>query len=172
MLAGGATFACLLMLKHLFLSLAPLYFVYLLRHYCFETTTPVRTETKLVESHDSSGTRGGGHSKGCVSALGVHADRQPEPHSGSRSQGDAAGVAELRGEHAARFCLKRLASLGAVVVCVFLSALGPQCVSDGWTKEACLGQLNQLAVRLFPFGRSVFCSEGWLVPLGMEGVPG
>ncbi|CAN0592159.1 unnamed protein product, partial [Ectocarpus sp. 12 AP-2014] len=33
-LSGGATFACLLMLKHLFLALAPLYFVYLLRSYC------------------------------------------------------------------------------------------------------------------------------------------
>lgn len=153
MLAGGATFACLLMLKHLFLSLAPLYFVYLLRHYCFERGTPAGTKATFVKSYHSSGLRGGGDSKGNVSALGVHADRQPEPHSDSRSQGEAAEAAQLQGEQAGRFSLKRLASLGAVVVCVFLSALGPQCVSAGWTKEACLRQLNQLAVRLFPFGR-------------------
>lgn len=37
-LVGGVLFACLLMFKHLFLSLAPAYFVYLLRHYCFSAS--------------------------------------------------------------------------------------------------------------------------------------
>lgn len=35
-LLGGILFAVLLMWKHIFLYVAPLYFVYLLRHYCFE----------------------------------------------------------------------------------------------------------------------------------------
>jgi hypothetical protein len=37
---SGALFASLLMLKHLYLSLAPLYFVYLLRHHCFVRPAP------------------------------------------------------------------------------------------------------------------------------------
>lgn len=168
MLTGGATFACLLMLKHLFLSLAPLYFVHLLRHYCFEGRTPPRPRapTEDVEPHDSDGSgfssgelSGGGNSKGKVSARGTHPNRQRRGlRFASRSPGEAAEAAQpqLQGEQAGRFSWKRLVSLGGVVLSVFLSALGPQCVSDGWTKEACVRQLNQLAVRLFPFGRSVF----------------
>lgn len=37
-LLSGVLFAVLLNMKHLFLFAAPVYFVYLLRHYCFETT--------------------------------------------------------------------------------------------------------------------------------------
>jgi alpha-1,3-glucosyltransferase len=33
-LLGGLLFAAMLNMKHLFACLAPLYFVYLLRHYC------------------------------------------------------------------------------------------------------------------------------------------
>lgn len=51
------------------------------------------------------------------------------------------------------FSFKRLGALGSVVLCVLLSAIGPLCVSGGWTKEACVKQLGQLATRLFPFGR-------------------
>lgn len=64
-------------------------------------------------------------------------------------------VMRLRGietKHAV-LLVKRLVSLGSIVLFVFGLALGPLCVSAGWTKEACARQLNQLAVRLFPFGR-------------------
>lgn len=54
-----------------------------------------------------------------------------------------------------RLSVKRLTALGSVVLCVFGSALGPLCVSAGWTKDACATQLIQLGVRLFPFGRRV-----------------
>eukprot|EP00752_Nemacystus_decipiens_P002051 g1964.t1 len=175
-LAGGAAFACLLMLKHLFLSLAPLYFVYLLRHFCFERSTTARTETKGLQPRDRDafgtirGVGGGTGSKG----RQVHSDRPHGAPSSSRSQGELAEAAPLQGEHAERFSFKRLVSLGAVVLGVFLSALGPQCVSGGWTKEACLRQLNQLAVRLFPFGRGLvhayWAPNAWAVYLFVDRV--
>ncbi|CAM9362372.1 unnamed protein product [Scytosiphon promiscuus] len=117
-LSGGATFACLLMLKHLFLTLAPLYFVYLLRSYCYRSTV-------------------------CTSSSGSSS----APHVAT-----------------ARLSLKRLASLGSAVLCVFGSALGPLCVSDGWTTEACLRQLGQLGVRLFPFGRQAGLVHAYWAP--------
>lgn len=159
-LAGGATFACLLMLKHLFLSLAPLYFVYLLRHYCIERGTALHLIPQDGGGSDvpvgSVVLSGDGDSEGKTSARGMPGERQPGPPSASRSKEEAGVAAQLRGEHAARLSWKRLASQGSVVLCVFLSALGPLCVSDGWAREACLRMLNQLAVRLFPFGRFVF----------------
>ena len=119
-------------------------------------------EAGRFKPHDSgrspivgSGVGGGGGGKG----RGNHSDREPGSPSASRREDEAAEAAQLQGEQAAQFSLQRLVSLGAVVVCVFLSALGPICVSDGWTTEASLRQLNQLAVRLFPFGRSVFLFE-------------
>lgn len=171
-LAGGATFACLLMLKHLFLSLAPLYFVHLLGHYCFEGGTPARprTETDIVPCGDGGSGAGSGGLGGVEGSKGSDSRTSAgETRSESRSVscgrgGVVAQAAQPQGEQAARFLLKRLVSLGVVVVCVFLTSLGPQCVSDGWTTEACLRQLGQLAVRLFPFGRLVF-------PLGTLVVP-
>eukprot|EP00903_Cladosiphon_okamuranus_P012361 g11588.t2 len=166
-LAGGATFASLLMLKHLFLSLAPLYFVHLLRHFCFERGTPARSraEPRDVEPRGDggSGTGGGGlggaedskDSGSLTLVRGTRSERHQGPRSVSCSGWGVAEVEQQQGEHAARFSLKRLISLGAVVVCVFLATLGPQCVSDGWTTEACLRQLEQLAARLFPFGRGL-----------------
>ena len=44
-LVGGALFAALLMFKHLFLSLAPAYFVHLLGHYCCCTSTSTKKTT-------------------------------------------------------------------------------------------------------------------------------
>jgi alpha-1,3-glucosyltransferase len=45
-LAGAALFASLLMFKHLFLSLAPVYFVYLLSSYCYTHPPPPGKEIK------------------------------------------------------------------------------------------------------------------------------
>ena len=166
-LAGGAAFACLLMLKHLFLSLAPLYFVHLLRHYCFETRTPTTARpSRTEEAEDTAEPRGnGGPGTGSGRSGGVEDSKGPSSrapalralHDRRSSKGGAVEAAHLRGEHAAAadFSLKRLVSLGAVVMGVFVSTLGPLCVSDGWTREACLRQLGQLATRLFPFGRFV-----------------
>ena len=83
-LLGGALFAGLLNLKHLFLFAAPWYFVYLLRHYCRGATLTVAAS--------------------------------------------------------------RLAGLGGLVAGIFAASLGPFLV---------LGQVGQLASRMFAFGRGL-----------------
>lgn len=47
-LAAGATFAVLVLMKHLFAYVAPLYFVYLLRHYCFVPSTAYVAAVRLT----------------------------------------------------------------------------------------------------------------------------
>lgn len=131
-LSGGATFACLLMLKHLFLTLAPLYFVYLLRSYCCRASV---SASSISKSHAAQQPRAGGW------------------RHDTTQKGQGEEIAFRDGEHATVMSWKRLVSLGSAVLCVFGSAVGPLCVSDGWTTEACLRQLGQLGVRLFPFGR-------------------
>jgi len=46
-LASGIVFAMLLNFKHIYLYLAPAYFVYLLRAYCFEKVTNGKITTVL-----------------------------------------------------------------------------------------------------------------------------
>ncbi len=137
-LLGGATFACLLMLKHLFLSLAPLYFVYLLRSYCYCLRAGLNGKRACggVASGGSGGSEGDHLSPG---------QAREQVHDELREERPAARQLLL--------CWRRLASLGGVVLCVFGAALGPVCASDGWTKEACLRQMGQVGGRLFPFGR-------------------
>ena len=43
-LAGGVVYAVLLNFKHIYLYVAPLYFVYLLRHYCFVPCNKIQNE--------------------------------------------------------------------------------------------------------------------------------
>lgn len=170
MLLGGATFACLLMLKHLFLALAPLYFVYLLRSYCH----CCRCESAQARPDDAIAHDGGGvsvdkHSKGKKIPQTPSPGGDSDPQQASTSSGPRAleDAVQHGGTRTARTMMRiswtRLLSLGSVVMCVFGSALGPLCVSDGLTKEACLKQLGQLGVRLFPFGRRV-----WMEPSATE----
>ncbi|KAF7814805.1 putative dolichyl pyrophosphate Glc1Man9GlcNAc2 alpha-1,3-glucosyltransferase [Senna tora] len=85
---GGLVFAVLLCFKHLFAVAAPVYFIYLLKHYCW-----------------------GGMLKG----------------------------------------FSRLLIMGAVVTAVFAAAFGPFIY---------LGQIDQIARRMFPFGRGL-CHAYW-----------
>ncbi|CAB1107431.1 unnamed protein product [Ectocarpus sp. CCAP 1310/34] len=146
-LSGGATFACLLMLKHLFLALAPLYFVYLLRSYCCGASAQ-----QLSKGVGGSGDvrRGGESSMGEAYHPPERVDRKnPQRAVPSVSHEQVQAVSREEAP-LARLSWKRLASLGSAVLVVFGSVLGPLCVSDGWTKDACWKQLGQLVVRLFP----------------------
>lgn len=168
------------MLKHLFLALAPLYFVYLLRSYCCCCSAPHLQQT------EGNGVEGGGGSGG---SMGDGVDDDSSGMDGAfRAQGrgvrttkegsEAPSTTEpepkeemtcatgfphnresvQRGGVQEQLCFKRLGALGSVVLCVFLSAVGPLCVSGGWAQEACVKQLEQLGTRLFPFGRQASTS--------------
>lgn len=168
MLLGGAIFACLLMLKHLFLSLAPLYFVYLLRSYCCQSV-PARSEGDGVNNNTLGSKKEDGVSP--APSGGVCKQTQAVPPSALKlgavdgaalSPKDTGFVHDQEAEQNEAMSaglmglsLTRLAALGSVVLCVFGLALGPLCVSAGWAKQACITQLGQLGVRLFPFGRRV-----------------
>lgn len=149
MLLGGATFACLLMLKHLFLSLAPLYFVYLLRSYCLRSGPNGKRACRGVGSGGSGGSKGHHLTPAGQAREEIHDELHDHEVSARYQQEEKPAARQLL------LCWRRLASLGGVVLCVFAAALGPVCVSDGWTKEACLRQMGQVGARLFPFGRSV-----------------
>ncbi|KAK9728894.1 glycosyl transferase [Basidiobolus ranarum] len=93
-LLSGALFSVLLNFKHIYLYLAPAYFAYILKTYCFTT--------------------------------------------GSKNKSPS-------------FSFYNLVKMGLVVVSIFIISLGP---------FAYLGQLGQLATRLFPFKRGL-CHAYW-----------
>ena len=53
-LAGGAMFAVIILFKHIFVYVAPLYFVYLLKHYCFVPKEEVHAESNHETSSNAS----------------------------------------------------------------------------------------------------------------------
>ncbi|KAJ2908959.1 glycosyl transferase [Coemansia aciculifera] len=103
-LLAGTTFAVLLCFKHIFVYIAPAYFLYLLLNYC--------------------------------------AVARPRRRSAAAAKGFGLDIGASTW---------RLAKLGIAVVVVFAVALGPFAV---------LGQLPQLAARLFPFKRGL-CHAYW-----------
>jgi len=110
-LTGAALFAALLMFKHIFLSLAPAYFVYLLSSYCF------------TSSSSSSSSSNNNNNK-------------------------------------SSFSFPRFLLLGLTVLLIFSFALNPLgpflllCPSSP-SSSTPLSYLQQLATRLFPFGRGL-----------------
>lgn len=141
---GGATFSCLLMLKHLFLALAPLFFVYLLRGYCC-CRSPDLASVEIDPRSDPQ--------------TDPRFDPQRDPRNDSRNdprdedikRGGVMGSSRLLGLE--RLSLEKVAALGGVVVGVFGVVLGPLCFSDGFSIAGCERQMVQLGRRLFPFGR-------------------
>lgn len=142
---GGAAFSCLLMLKHLFLALAPLYFVYLLRGFCCSCRRCPGLAS--AENHPQNDPQNDLQND-------PQNDLQIDPRNDPQHQEvRPAGVTSTRLLGLENLSLAKVAALGGVVVGVFGVVLGPLCVSGGFGVAACERQMLQLGRRLFPFGR-------------------
>ena len=116
-LAGATVFAVLLYFKHIFLYIAPAYFVYLLAKYCFvpaddvapAAAAPAASRTGAAVSAAEAEIKSKGKGKGQSAA----------PTASSASTGSAGGPARQR------FSPRRFLALGAVVAGVSLLSLGP-----------------------------------------------
>ena len=97
-LLAAATFATLLALKHLYLTLAPLYFFYLLRRHCFIITNGGSGRYELNGNH---------HNKNSIGSI-------------LSGKNNTIGV-----EMVLRFSLKRLLVLGFVTLLCFLGPFIP-----------------------------------------------
>ncbi|RHY08710.1 hypothetical protein DYB28_015755 [Aphanomyces astaci] len=129
---GAFVYAVLLMMKHIYLYVALLYFVYLFGHYCFSvpsspqtTQAPTRLRTRSLSNIDTHET--------------------------------LAHLVAGRG----RFSIARFVSLGVVVVSVFAVAFGSVILPDGSAPPHSVGEhLAQIASRLFPVQRGL-CHAYW-----------
>ena len=139
-LLAAATFAALLALKHLYLTLAPLYFVYLLRRHCFVVV---------------SNYVGGGKNE--LNGYGNEKDNINNNRSSSIS-GDKnknkSDDNEMTTMVVLQFSWRRLLVLGMVTLLCFLGPFVPFLIQDN-PAGAVVGQIQQILKRLFPFGRGV-----------------
>ena len=124
-LLGGACFACLLVLKHLYVFAAPLYFVYLLNGFCF-----------------GRGAR----------QLAIASPSRADSSGGKAPAADGGRVFFFT-------FTTRLVNLGVVVIVVILLPLLP-ILHDRGSAHDPIEQLQQIFVRLFPFGSQEGCGDG------------
>ena len=125
-LAAGALFALLLNLKHLFAYLAPIYFVYLLRHYCMGAG---EQQQQQQHSSTSSSSRGKGRSMG--------AGEEQQQYSITSSSSSSSGGGPLSPAAG----LLRLVKLGSIVLIIFGISFGP------FVAMGQLGQVGEMGER-------------------------
>jgi alpha-1,3-glucosyltransferase len=134
-LLGAGTFASLLALKHLYLTLAPLYFFYLLRRHCFII---VNDEKNGKPKYDTA-----------------NINTQSSDNIIMNSSGDGGSSSSntilMRQREVLRFSWTRLLVLGFVAVLCFLGPFVPFMIQSNNPVE----QTQQILKRLFPFGRGV-----------------
>lgn len=133
-LLGAIFFALLLTFKHLYLTLAPMYFFYLLRRFCFRDITGTGTC-----SEDT-----GGKKKALLGGVGGAGSNVEEPNNSTNA---------TRGKGRVIFSFSRLVLLGSTVlvtVCMPFSLF----LTEG--KD----QMVQMLSRLFPFQRGL-CHDYW-----------
>jgi len=128
-LGAALAFATLLMFKHIFFYCAPLFVVYLLRHYCFE---PDFSQVEATSDRNSNGSPG---------SSPATAASSPEPM-------------EERLIMARRFNFFKFIKLASVVLIVVACGLGPFLVFRGEGRSI-VDVLQQMLSRLFPFGRGL-----------------
>ncbi|KAH7482478.1 putative dolichyl pyrophosphate Glc1Man9GlcNAc2 alpha-1,3-glucosyltransferase [Phytophthora ramorum] len=131
-LQGAFLYAVLLMFKHIYLYVAPLYFIYLLGHYCY-------VKKPDPESSDSDeDARGKLLRKRSISSTDVHETIQ-DLHDGN-----------------VMFSFANFVRLGVMVLAVFGVAFG----SILWNHEDPIAGMKQILSRLFPVQRGL-CHAYW-----------
>ncbi|KAL3660259.1 hypothetical protein V7S43_014789 [Phytophthora oleae] len=131
-LQGALMYAVLLMFKHIYLYAAPLYFIYLLGHYCY-------VKKPDPESSDSDeDAKGKLLRKRSISSTDVHETIQ-DLHDGN-----------------VVFSLVNFVKLGVMVLVVFVFAFG----SILWKHEDPVAGMKQILSRLFPVQRGL-CHAYW-----------
>jgi len=141
-LIGGILFAVLLNFKHIFLYVAPLYFIHLLRRYCMGVvvvvgTTTTTTTTAVIKE------RGG---RGSFPLTSLY---PPPPH---RFRIDLSSYWSID--------IGNLAVLGTGVVAVFAASFGPFLFCRG-NGSIDLEQIFQIFRRMFPFEGRGLCHAYW-----------
>ncbi len=141
-LLAAATFAALLALKHLYLTLAPLYFVYLLRRHCFVVVS------NYVVGGGKNELNGYGNVKDNINNNRSVISGDNNKYKNNSGQNEMTTMVVLR------FSWRRLLVLGMVTLLCFLGPFVPFLIQDN-PAGAVVGQIQQILKRLFPFGRGV-----------------
>lgn len=132
-LQGAFWYAVLLMFKHIYLYVAPLYFVYLLGHYCYTNKSSTSAARSQEDEDYATYAR-----KRSISSTDVHETIQ-NLHDGKAS-----------------FSIARFLQLGVLVIAVIGLAFG----SVLYDHPDRLAGLQQIASRLFPVQRGL-CHAYW-----------
>ncbi|KAG6579974.1 Dolichyl pyrophosphate Glc1Man9GlcNAc2 alpha-1,3-glucosyltransferase [Phytophthora cinnamomi] len=131
-LQGAFLYAVLLMFKHIYLYAAPLYFIYLLGHYCYVK------KPDASSSSDDEDANGKLLRKRSISSTDVHETIQ-DLHDGN-----------------VVFSFVNFVRLGVMVLAVFAFAFG----SILWDHEDPIAGMKQILSRLFPVQRGL-CHAYW-----------
>ncbi|RLN83708.1 hypothetical protein BBJ28_00005781 [Nothophytophthora sp. Chile5] len=132
-LQGALLYAVLLMMKHIYLYAAPLYFIYLLGHHCYVKRPATMSSDSDTDTDDSNKRR-----KRSISSTDVHETIQ-DFYDGN-----------------AVFSIFNFVRLGVLVLAVFAFAFG----SILWTHEDPIAGMKQILSRLFPVQRGL-CHAYW-----------
>lgn len=152
-LQGALLYAVLLMFKHIYLYVAPLYFVYLLGHHCYVTVP--NSSTAVLNSPPSGSIHHASPSRPLRSAESA-ADTESSTRKRSISNADVHETIQSFHDGKAAFSLARFIRLGLLVVSVFAIALGSVLLGH---PDPVAG-LRQIASRLFPVQRGL-CHAYW-----------
>ena len=148
-LCAAASFASLLLFKHIFFYCAPLYFVYLLRHYCYEPDMTAVVPTSAPGSPQSPQ-----HRKLFPSSPSSSPPLSPRSSSASTDNNSPTQEEEERLVTIRTFSVVKFIKLALVVVVVVVLGFGPFMVFRGEGRSP-VDVFAQILSRLFPFGRGL-----------------